>query len=224
MESNCKKNISIIVPLTRNDSDWLQLLPCIIGRADEIIFVSPRPRPLGLREDCWWVESETEQRAHQLNLGAIHAKGTYLWFLHADSILTREAVDQLTASLLKAPEAIHYFKLKFLPKKPAFVWLNQIGANLRAEYFKLPYGDQGLCMSKKTFAAIGGYNEVHPYAEDFYFIWTAKRLGLKIVCTQGTLSTSPRRYQKYGWFSTTLRHLSFTLKESITALCAPSKG
>src|SRR6516225_3938968 len=45
--------------------------------------------------------SSRRQRAHQMNLGARHARGSILLFLHADTVLPPEALDHIESSLTK---------------------------------------------------------------------------------------------------------------------------
>ncbi|PZR75543.1 MAG: glycosyltransferase, partial [Chthoniobacterales bacterium] len=45
------------------------------------------------------LESRRRQRAHQLNLGATHARGELLLFLHADTLLPRNALRLISGAL-----------------------------------------------------------------------------------------------------------------------------
>lgn len=177
------KNISIIIPVGPGENALEALLKDIrpIEKEAEIIVIGG------------------SSRAKQLNEGARKAMRDFLWFLHADSKLMPKTIKALLKSLGKNPQALHYFSLRFLPDGPPFMFINEIGCWIRSRILGVPFGDQGFCVSKKTFETIGGFPENVPYGEDHLFVWRARQKKIQLRCTGASLYTSARRYAKKGW-------------------------
>lgn len=154
-------------------------------------------------------------RARQMNFGAREAGGEFLWFLHADTVVTPSACDALQGSLRKHPRDLHYFDLSFTPGGPFLMRLNAWGVWIRSHWFKMPFGDQGFCLAKNHFVDLGGYDEALPCGEDHAFVWKARAAGLKVRSTGVSIETSARKYQQHGWLSTTLSHFWLTWKQAL---------
>ncbi len=178
------ENISIIIPTTVNEPALPQLLDDLKHLDAEIII------------------SSEGTRAKSLNMGAAKAQHKFLWFLHADSRVTKQNLMHLEKSLYNHPNDLHYFYLAFDGR--GFTMLNALGANIRSYLFGLPYGDQGLCISLAQFKIIGGYPENMPYGEDLIFVRLAKKSGVKLNCISSKLLTSSRKYQTQGWLKLTV--------------------
>ncbi|PCJ95210.1 MAG: hypothetical protein COA45_12235 [Zetaproteobacteria bacterium] len=178
------ENISIIIPIAPDETTHEQLLNDLKNCGAEIII------------------SSEGTRAKSLNAGAVKTQNEFLWFLHADSRVTKENLVALEKSLQQSPDALHYFDLAF--DISGRLKLNAWGANIRSHYFYLPYGDQGLCLSKKRFEDLGGYPEDAPYGEDLLFVRHAKKARIKLQNIPSKLQTSSRQYKAYGWAKLTL--------------------
>ena len=124
----------------------------------------------------------------------------------------------LITALEAAPDALHYFDLKFLDDGPSLMPVNVLGAYVRSHALGLPFGDQGLCLSRTAFERLGGFDAQVPYGEDHVFVWRAGRQGMPLRCTGVPLYTSARKYQAHGWAPTTLRHLLLTYKQAVPEL------
>ena len=186
MPNHKLNNISVIVPVWKQETELKKLLNDLEPFDFEII------------------QSSEGSRAKSLNAGASTATREFLWFLHADSQINQHNVDTLIQSLNKHPKAVHYFELVF--DKAGFSAWNASWANLRSTWFKLPYGDQGFCLSKDQFELIGAYPEDTPYGEDLLFIRKAKQLNVDIVSTTSKIISSARKYKTHGWLKTTFSH------------------
>lgn len=180
------KNISVIIPVWKQETELKKLLSDLEFFGAEII------------------QSSEGSRAKSLNTGASKASREFLWFLHADSRINQHNVDTLLQSIDKYPKAVHYFELIF-ENAGLSAW-NASWANLRSSWFKLPYGDQGLCVSKIQFERIGIYPEDAPYGEDLLFIRKAKKINIDIISTRSKIISSARKYHTQGWLKTTLSH------------------
>ena len=144
-------------------------------------------------------------RAISLNEGARKTTSDYILFLHADSKIEDDTIENLI-NYIKARnvDGMYYFSLKFDNGK--ILRLNSIGANLRSLWFSLPYGDQGFCISRKLFMKTGGFPENVNYGEDLYFVLKLKKMGISILNNQNYIITSSRKYLNNGWLITTLQH------------------
>lgn len=156
-------------------------------------------------------------RAIEMNAGSKFASGQFLWFLHADSHFTKQALEALDLSLMKDPQALHFFRLTFMKdgEGSALTGINQWGARIRSEFFNVPFGDQGFCISKDNFHCIGGYPEDVRVGEDHVFLWHARQRGIKPICTKAELFTSARKYESIGWGRLTLKYQYLWVKQAI---------
>ncbi|MDQ6646371.1 MAG: glycosyltransferase family 2 protein [Pseudomonadota bacterium] len=210
--------LSVIVPLAPNETAWRGLidqLAAALPDGCEVIVVHADAQPLP--QLPWSPRAILRQyasvagRARQQNLGAQAAHGHWLWFLHADSQLRRETLPALRQFLHRGDDALGYFELAFDRDGPRLAALNAWGANLRSHWLKMPFGDQGLLLPARRFAALGGFDESARYGEDHLLVWAARRAGLPIVGVGAALQTSARKYARHGWWRTTGRHLWLTL-------------
>ena len=142
-------------------------------------------------------------RASQMNVGAQHAEGEILWFLHADTIVPKDAAESLR-DLISSRDAIAgAFQFK-LSADGILYRIIERGVKLRTRLFKVPYGDQGVFVRKEVFSKLGGYPSV-PVMEDLYFWRKLKKTGEVAFCEQ-SLSSSARRWQEQGVVKTTAVH------------------
>lgn len=149
-----------------------------------------------------------------MNIAARATQRRFLWFLHADSRLTEAGLAALVAALARDPGALCYFDLAFETRGMRRMALNNAGAWVRSHWLGMPFGDQGFCLGRERFLALGGFDESAPYGEDHLLVWSARRAGMPIKCTDRPLLTSPRKYAARGWLATTWDHLRLTAKQA----------
>jgi hypothetical protein len=216
--------LSVVVPVAPGDESWRGLLVELAraglsgsgNQGHEILLVGVEAAkhedtlPAGAR----WLAASCG-RGRQLNAGAAAASGRWLWFLHADSRLEAGTVASLEHSLRLRPGAMHFFDLCFLGDGPALMRVNDAGVWIRSRLLRMPFGDQGFCVSREIFGRLGGFPEDAPYGEDHLFVWRARRAGVPLLCTGGVLRTSARKYREGGWLRTTARHIARTWKQAI---------
>lgn len=144
-------------------------------------------------------------RGGQLRRGAEAAEGAWLLFLHADTQLPAGWAECIAMQIELGSPA--YFRLKFdiIGVSPSLVagW-----ANLRSRAFGLPYGDQGLLVSRADYDAIGGYRDM-PLMED---VALARALRGQLHMLPLSVTTSAARYQRDGWLRRGGRNLSLLLR------------
>lgn len=140
-------------------------------------------------------------RGSQLQAGAKAAKGRWLLFIHADTVLSKDWVARMGAHINANPKAA-YCKLAFDTQgfAPRFIALS---ANLRSKVFGLPYGDQCLLISRELYCETGGYSDI-PLMEDVAFV---RKLRGQLKALPITATTRSDRYIKDGWFTRARKNL-----------------
>ncbi|TVS12553.1 MAG: glycosyl transferase family 2 [Wenzhouxiangella sp.] len=199
-----KHQLTVIVPVGASESAWPALVRQI--PADWPIVMSATTRcPPDLRQRMLWHRG-LPGRGRQLNAGAALAATRWLWFIHADSELGPDVCAAMTAWCAGKQRGLAYLDLAFQNDGPWLTRLNAAGANLRSRWFGLPYGDQGLCVSKPEFDRLGGFREDLARGEDLDFVVRARSAGLPASRVPGVIRTSARRYRTQGWLRTTWQH------------------
>lgn len=212
--------LSVIIPLAPGEQAWRRLLPQLAacGVRSEILLVHVEsdhvdPDDGDPNPDLRLIAS-APGRARQLNAGARAACGRWLWFLHADSRLTANVLPQLQGFIAADVDALGYFDLRFEHDGPWLTRLNAAGANLRARWLGLPFGDQAFVLRAETLRRLGGYDESARYGEDHLLVWRAHAAGLPLRRLPAVIVTSARKYRQQGWLPTTLKHLWLTARQA----------
>jgi rSAM/selenodomain-associated transferase 2 len=224
--------LSIIIPVAQEDSAWRELLRMLIPLREEaeILIAATKhpPRDWNDLQQSWGFETLASPikwlncpagRASQMNEAARQAKGQHLWFLHADSHLSEDALSALMKSLDRFPDDLHYFDLNFQSDGPVLMRLNAWGVWIRSHWFKMPFGDQGLSVSAENFHALRGFDDSLFYGEDHHFIWRTRIAGLKLRSVGTSITTSARKYRDRGWLTTTCRHVWLTWRQALPLWC-----
>ena len=151
-------------------------------------------------------------RAARLNAGAAKARGTMLFFLHADS-LPPPAYPELIRRTLTDPTTVAGV-FSFRPDRESLALrLIARGVALRSRLLRLPYGDQGLFLEKRVFNELGGFAPL-PIMEDFELVRRLGKRGRIAVLPEPVIS-SARRWQQQGvlrtWLINQLMVLGFLL-------------
>ncbi|MFA6237407.1 MAG: DUF2064 domain-containing protein [Bacteriovorax sp.] len=210
-------NLSIIIPVKHIDEPWRELLSELLGNPAkfEVIVVGPDFKDITPEDPRVRFIYSKAGRALQQNIGAIKATRSSIWFLHADSRLSNRTLQKVEAKLKENCEAIYYFDLNFLPDGPRMMVLNSVGAYWRSHILKMPFGDQGFFMARKTFFSLGLFDEKALYGEDHLLIWRAHQRGVEVLPAYSEIFTSARKYRNLGWITATARHVVLTYKQAL---------
>jgi len=144
-------------------------------------------------------------RGIQLQCGANAARGDWFLFLHDDTKLSlgwdivAKRFIQNPNNLFKAGYFIFSLKDRSLEAKR----LEKI-VNWRCKLLSLPYGDQGLLISRRFYYLLGGYSKI-PLMEDVEFISKIRTSRLKQLSALSI--TSSKRYKKNGYFNRCFKNL-----------------
>ncbi len=149
-------------------------------------------------------------RGGQLARGAVRARGDWLLFLHADTHLGPGWAAAVRDHIRRYPDRAGYFRLAFRAEGPA-ARIVAGWANWRSRRLGLPYGDQGLLMSRKLYEQAGGYPDI-PLMED---VALARKLKGRLREIGATAFTSAERYREQGW----LRRGTWNILTLLRYLC-----
>jgi len=132
-------------------------------------------------------------RAKQMNLGAKHATGSILYFLHADSYPPKN-FDTLIVNEVEKSNLAGCFRLKF---NSNHWWLRLASWLTQFSWRASRGGDQSQYITKELFNDIGGFDERYAIYEDNILIneLFARK---QFVVIQQKIVTSARLYDKHG--------------------------
>lgn len=202
-----ERAISIIIPVY-NEVDIIDgLLDNLEQFKDycEIIFVdggSNDGTSKIIKDRYRLVYSPRKGRANQMNFGACLAKGDILLFLHADSYLPAQALDQVHRMVSQAYK-VACFKIKF-NSKSMLMKVCAFMSNSRVRWRNIAFGDQGIFIDRNYFYKLGGFLEI-PLMEEYQLSMDVKADGQKIGLAQATIISSERRFVKKGRLRTMVR-------------------
>jgi rSAM/selenodomain-associated transferase 2 len=144
-------------------------------------------------------------RANQMNGGAGIADADILLFLHADTKLPKNAFEMIYNAITAGEYAAGAFDLG-IDTKNIFIKFIAFAGKIRSRLTRIPYGDQGIFISKDFFYRIGGFKNI-PLMEDVDLMRRIKRSGERICILKEKVSTSARRWHEDGLIYTTIRNL-----------------
>jgi rSAM/selenodomain-associated transferase 2 len=198
--------ISIIIP-TLNEAQalpaTLQSLQPLKQQGVEIIIVDGGSidQTLNIAEQYGSKALQSKiGRASQMNVGAEHASGELLLFLHADTRLPHDALI-LLMDVAEAPEYWGRFNVKLDGNSWVFRVIESM-MNVRSCLTGVVTGDHAIFVSKRLFHQINGLPQIE-LMEDIAF---SKLLKQKIAprCLSSAVTTSSRRWEQRGVFRTVL--------------------
>jgi rSAM/selenodomain-associated transferase 2 len=145
-------------------------------------------------------------RGAQLVAGADAASGDWLLFLHADTVLERgcaAAAGTFIETVGKADRAA-VFRFAVDDTDPAARRLEALVA-WRNRVLALPYGDQGLLISRGFYDRLGGFRPL-PLMEDVDIVRRIGAARLEVLAPAAV--TSAERYRRTGYVRRSLRNLA----------------
>jgi rSAM/selenodomain-associated transferase 2 len=201
MDDIIKNKVTIVIP-TYNSAKIINSTLSILTKYFKYIIVIDGQSKDLTKEICKKYDTKlftlkNNNRGIQLNLGSEKVFTNWILFLHADSILENTAIEEIE-KFISADENKYKaaaFKLKF-DQVNIYAFLLSKVVTFRSKYFKLPYGDQGLLISKAFYNKIGGYKNL-PIMEDVEIIRNIGFRNIKIL--NSSIITDSIRYQSAGW-------------------------
>ena len=200
--------LSVVIPVFRDRQELTRLVDVLRGldpQPYEIIVVEGEGEggeaieDLCLAANCRLLSSPP-RRGEQMDRGARAARGDVLWFLHADAEPPPESLAIMRAHLSSGAIG-GWFRFRF---RNETCWQAKLLAglvNLRAR-LGVPYGDQGLFMSREAYRQAGGF-PWRPLFEEPPLVRRLRKLG-RFQPLQARLGVSARRWRRDGWFRRSL--------------------
>lgn len=207
--------ISVVIPTLDAEATLAATLTALVpaavdGLVREVIVADggSRDRTLKIADQSGAEVIEAARgRGVQLKSGAARARSPWLMFLHADTQLepgwereVRQHIERIEEGRRTDKAAAFRFLLDDEGWKARSL---ERAVAARSRMLALPYGDQGLLISRQLYVAIGGYADL-PLMEDVDIV---RRLGRKRlhIFRSGAL-TSAARYRQDGYARRVLRN------------------
>ncbi len=144
-------------------------------------------------------------RGTQLAAAARTARAPVLCAVHADVRLPAPTLAAIDAYAARPPTTALAFSLAIDGPGLSFS-LIAAGANVRSRVLHLPYGDQGLLMTRAMYEATGGYATV-PIMEDVLIVRALAR-SVGITMSAERVIVSPRRWERDHPWRRSLRNVA----------------
>jgi rSAM/selenodomain-associated transferase 2 len=205
-----KVTISVVIPALEVGEALRPTLDSVKGCVDDLVVSDGRSSDhtaAYAKQSGATVVVGERGRGQQLRRGAEIATGDWLLFLHADTVLEEGWIDEARRFIAKNGEKSAVFSFALDDPNP---WARMIekGVALRCRLLALPYGDQGLLISRALYDSIGGYKPISIF-EDVDII---RRLGRRrLVILNSAAVTSSVRYQRGGFLRRPLKNLMLLL-------------
>ncbi len=197
--------ISVVIPTLNEEVNLLVTLRQLATHPDvELIVVdggsTDRTAEIA-RQFTPFVFISLPGRARQMNMGARHATGDILLFLHADTFLLPGALEEVQRRIIADAAVGGAFDLQIDSRSRLCKFVAKVSSR-RSRWLRLPYGDQGIFAWRQTFLELGGFPEI-PIMEDIGFARKLRRAG-RLAFIRSGLVTSGRRWEANGTIRTTL--------------------
>jgi rSAM/selenodomain-associated transferase 2 len=202
--------LSIIIPTLNEESCLAETLQTLRQQgADEILVADG-----GSTDATCRLAAAADQlvqgprgRAAQMNLGAAHAQGEALLFLHADCTLEAGALAEAWRLLARRRCVAGCFRMQVRASGLLYRCIDA-AATARVRLTGLAYGDQGLFLRRNLFEQLGGF-PLLPFLEDLFFSRELHRRG-RIAVASHRIFVAPRRWQRVGLVGQSLRNWALT--------------
>lgn len=198
--------LSVIIP-TLNAAAELGACLERMSAADEIIVVdggSTDGTPAIARETGARLIVAAKGRGNQLRAGGEAARGDWLLFLHADTLPGTSWRAAVQAHVESYPSHAGCFRFR-LDDTAWQARAIERGVAARVALLALPYGDQGLLISRALYERVGGHRPLS-LMEDVDLVRRIGRSRLRAM--EEEAFTSSERWRRDGWLARSARNLA----------------
>jgi len=208
-------NLSIIIP-TFEEEKYLPFLLGSITKQNfngkyEIIVADAesgdKTAQIAKSQDCKVINGGLPARGR--NEGAKIAKGEFLLFLDADTILPENSLENFILEFKERNLDIAGFLLQPWGKNKFLKFLYNFFYNWPILILEkiLPHSAGAILIKKVLYQKIGGFDEKIKLAEDQVYARKAARFGRFGILRSAKVYYSQRRFEKEGWFKTYFKYL-----------------
>ncbi|MBN3519161.1 TIGR04283 family arsenosugar biosynthesis glycosyltransferase [Algoriphagus lutimaris] len=206
-----EETISVIIPTYNEAGNLKELIPLIRREEDpkilEIIVVdaqsSDETQQVAENLGVKIFKSKRRSRAHQMNLGAKHAKGSIFYFVHADTRPFKGFAKDIYENYLRGKLAGCYrysFDSTHISLK-INAWFTRFNGIFAGG------GDQTLYITSSLFEELEGFNEKYTIMEDFDLNRRIRKIsGFHVIPKE--VIVSARKYEENGWLRVQLANLA----------------
>lgn len=207
--------ISIVIPVRCEDAHLSRTLDAIkrnIAPFEIILAVAvPTEQTLEIaeRRGVRVVTCPLARRSTQMNVGAQHARGEILVFLHADTSPPKTALDSIRKALQRPGVVGGAFARRYEPTSK-FLTVTCFLAEFRSRLSGWFLGDQAIFVKREVFQRLGGFCDRELF-EDLDFSRRMQRQG-RVVTLRPPVTSSARRFANEGACRKTLSDLWLTFR------------
>jgi rSAM/selenodomain-associated transferase 2 len=195
--------ISVVIPAYNEERALPDTLDCLFSQPGdfEVILVdggsSDATRRIARRYCRVQLVEAAKGRASQMNAGAAKARGEWLLFLHADTLLP---VDGL-ARIANLPEEVAAGGFRHCFSGRGFgLWFISLADNIRCRLSRIIFGDQAMFIRRRLFMGLGGFPDA-ARLEDVRFCEELVKHTRPVLLDQAVTTDSRKFVQQGVWRS-----------------------
>ena len=198
---NLMKSISVIIPVLNEEKSLpkcLSALQCLRNRHLEIIVVDGGSTDRTVEIAAPLADKlllASRGRANQMNVGAGIARGEVFLFLHGDTMMSENCLQELQTRFSGEDICWGWFNLQFSSHAPFLTLVSKL-MRARSNLTGISTGDQTLFVGAQLFNAIKGFPNI-PLMEDIALCKRLKKYTSPLVLNNVVISSS-RRWEKNG--------------------------
>ena len=191
--------ISVVIPAYNEERALARTLDRLFSQTGnyEVILVdggsSDATRRIARRYPGVQLVNAPKGRASQMNAGAMRARGDWLVFLHADTLLPKNGLGRITA--LPQEVAAGGFRHRFSGRGFG-LWFVSLADNIRCRRSRIIFGDQAMFIRRSLFSRLGGFPDVERL-EDVRFCEGLVKATNPVLLDQ-TVITDSRKFIQHG--------------------------
>jgi len=195
--------ISVVIPAYNEERALPETLERLLPQATghQIILVDGGSTDASLRIASRHPEIEIlrapKGRASQMNAGAARARGEWLLFLHADTLIPEVALARIAG--LPADIQAGGFRHRFSGRGFG-LWFISLADNIRCLRSRIIFGDQALFVRRALFSRLGGFPDV-ARLEDVRFSQKLVEHTKPVLLDQAAVTDSRKFVQHGVWKS-----------------------
>jgi rSAM/selenodomain-associated transferase 2 len=200
--------ISVVIPTLNAEAGLAAAIASVRDGAAEIIVTdggsTDRTVDVARDEGARVIESD-KGRGQQLRAGGAASAGDWILFLHADTHLPADWTAEASAFASEPANADRagVFTFALDDGSPQARRMERL-VGWRTRRLGLPYGDQGLLISRGHYDRIGGFRTM-PLMEDVDIIRRIGKMNFTVLGTRAV--TSAARYRRGGWWGRPVRNI-----------------